>query len=69
MAPGYSSSTRLRSELGADAADFIDGGTLSFSLLPYMEAAHSMLVIDAADIDGHAGNDRACSKARRMDDF
>jgi hydrogenase maturation protease len=29
---------RLRSELGADAADFVDAGTLSFSLLPYIEA-------------------------------
>jgi len=46
---------RLRSELGADAADFVDGGTLSFSLLPYVEAAHSMLVIDAADLDGETG--------------
>jgi hydrogenase maturation protease len=41
---------RLRSELGADAADFVDGGTLSFSLLSYVESADSMLVIDAADL-------------------
>jgi hydrogenase maturation protease len=27
---------RLQSELGADGADFVDGGTLSFSLLPYL---------------------------------
>ena len=38
-----------------DAAHFIDAGTLSFSLLPYIEAADAMLVIDAADIDGSAG--------------
>jgi hydrogenase maturation protease len=46
---------RLRSELGADAAEFVDGGTLSFSLLPYVEATHSMLVIDAADVGGEPG--------------
>jgi hydrogenase maturation protease len=47
---------RLRSILGADAADFIDAGTLSFSLLPYIEATDEMLAIDAADIDGPAGS-------------
>jgi len=46
---------RLRSELGAAAAEFVDGGTLSFSLLPYVEATHSMLVIDAADLGGEPG--------------
>lgn len=46
---------RLRSELGPDAADFVDGGTLSFSLLPYLEATDSMLVIDAADLNRAAG--------------
>jgi hydrogenase maturation protease len=46
---------RLRSELGADAADFVDAGTLSFSLLPYIEATDSMLMVDAADINGAPG--------------
>ena len=46
---------RLRATLGADAADFIDAGTLSFSLLPYIEATEAMLVIDAADIDSPPG--------------
>jgi len=41
---------RLRSELGCEAAEFVDGGTLSFSLLSYVEAADSMLVLDAADL-------------------
>jgi len=45
----------VRSELGPDAADFVDGGTLSFSLLPYLEATDSMLVIDAADLNRAAG--------------
>jgi len=46
---------RLRRELGPDAAAFVDGGTLSFSLLPYLEATDSMLVIDAADLNRSAG--------------
>ena len=46
---------RLRSELGSNAAEFVDGGTLSFSLLPYIEATDSMLVIDAADINRSPG--------------
>jgi hydrogenase maturation protease len=41
--------TRLRSELGPDAAQFVDGGTMSFSLLPYVEMADSMLLVDAAE--------------------
>jgi len=47
---------RLRSELGAGVAQCVDGGTLSFSLLHYIEAADSMLVIDAANLDGAAGS-------------
>jgi hydrogenase maturation protease len=46
---------RLRSELGSDVAEFVDGGTLSFSLLSYVEAADSMLVLDAADLGGEPG--------------
>jgi hydrogenase maturation protease len=46
---------QLRSGLGPDAAHFIDAGTLSFSLLPYIEAADAMLAIDAADINDSAG--------------
>jgi hydrogenase maturation protease len=46
---------RLREALGPGAAQFIDAGTLSFSLLPYIEDAKSMLALDAADIDGCAG--------------
>jgi hydrogenase maturation protease len=46
---------QLRSQHGPQTANFIDAGTLSFSLLPYIEAANSMLVIDAADINDRAG--------------
>jgi hydrogenase maturation protease len=46
---------KLRSEWGADAAEFVDGGTMSFALLAYVEAADSMLVIDAAELNGAPG--------------
>jgi len=45
----------LRTDLGTDAATFVDGGTLSFSLLSYIESTDSMLVIDAADLDSTPG--------------
>jgi hydrogenase maturation protease len=59
---------RLRNELGADAACFVDGGTLSFSLLSYVEAADSMLVIDAAELDKPPGTVRLFEGAA-MDEF
>jgi len=46
---------RLCCELGADAANFVDGGTLGFSLLSYIESANSLLVIDAAELEGLPG--------------
>jgi hydrogenase maturation protease len=46
---------RLRSEPGAAAATFIDGGTIGFALLSYVEATDSMLVVDAADLDSRPG--------------
>jgi len=46
---------RLCSALGPEAAHFVDAGTLSFSLLPYIEATDAMLAIDAADIDASPG--------------
>lgn len=49
---------RLCAELGADAATFVDGGTLSFSLLSYIELTDSMLVIDAAELEGVPGTVR-----------
>jgi len=52
---GVKLTERLRHELGTEAADFVDAGTLSFSLLPYLEATNSMLVIDAADLKSTAG--------------
>ena len=59
---------RLRSEFGDGAATFIDAGTLSFSLLSYIEATNSMLVIDAAEINDAAGTIRLFEGAA-MDRF
>jgi hydrogenase maturation protease len=59
---------RLRSELGPNAALFVDGGTLSFSLLSYVEATDSMLVVDAADLESAPGAVRLFEGAA-MDEF
>jgi hydrogenase maturation protease len=59
---------RLRSELGPDTAEFVDAGTLSFSLLSYVESTDSMLVIDAADLNGVPGTVRLFEGAA-MDEF
>jgi hydrogenase maturation protease len=45
----------LRSDPGPCGVQFVDGGTLSFSLLSYIQDAKSMLVIDAADIHREPG--------------
>ncbi len=41
---------RLRTLCTAAECECIDGGTISFNLLPYVEAAHAMLVVDAAEL-------------------
>jgi hydrogenase maturation protease len=46
---------QLRSELGSGAANFIDAGTLSFSLLSLIEATDSMLAIDASELNAPPG--------------
>ena len=58
----------LQSGLGTDAAEFVDGGTLSFSLLNYVEATDSMLVIDAADLNDIPGTIRLFEGVA-MDEF
>ncbi len=35
--------------------DYLDGGTLSFTLAPYIEAADNLIVIDAAELDAAPG--------------
>jgi hydrogenase maturation protease len=47
--------SQLRAGPGAAIAQYIDAGTMSFSLLPYIEAAGALLVIDAADVSGTPG--------------
>jgi hydrogenase maturation protease len=45
----------LRTQLPDNRCEFVDGGTMSFTLLSYVEAAEAMLVIDAADLGEPAG--------------
>ena len=59
---------RLRTELPDSACEFVDGGTMSFSLLSYVEATNSMLVIDAAELDRAPGT-IALFEGSAMDDF
>jgi hydrogenase maturation protease len=58
----------LRSDLALNACEFVDGGTMSFSLLSYVEAAHSMLVADAAELDRPPGT-IALYEGAEMDHF
>lgn len=59
---------QLRAELGTHVAQFVDGGTLSFSLLPFVEATQSILVVDAAELDAAPGTIRL-SEGLAMDRF
>ena len=47
---------RLRTESPDSAYEFVDGGTMSFSLLSHVEATNAMLVIDAAELGAPAGS-------------
>jgi hydrogenase maturation protease len=59
---------RLRSVLKPGAAEFVDGDTLGFSLLSYIEATDSLLVLDSADLHGAPGTIRLFEGAA-MDRF
>lgn len=59
---------RLSAELDAGAAQFVNGGTISFSLLSFVESARSMLIVNAADIHGPPGS-FALYEDRAMDEF
>jgi hydrogenase maturation protease len=59
---------RLRSEVEPGLCDCVDGGTMSFSLLSYIEAAHSMLVLDAAHLNRPPGTVELFEGAQ-MDEF
>jgi hydrogenase maturation protease len=65
---GVQIATRLKAQLGPTVADFIDGGTMSFSLLPCIEACDALLVIDAADLGCAPGTVRLFADGK-MDTF
>jgi hydrogenase maturation protease len=46
---------RLRAQLPTSACEFVDGGTMSFSLLSYVETAGALLVVDAAELGSPPG--------------
>lgn len=46
---------RLGAQCTTAECECIDGGTMSFNLLPYVEAADAMLVVDAADLRAAPG--------------
>lgn len=63
---------RVIEHMRGDAADpellLIDGGTLSFSLLSYLEDARAILAVDAADLKTAAGTVQVF-EAESMDRF
>jgi hydrogenase maturation protease len=65
---GVSIVERLRTDPRCDACDFIDAGTLSFTLLPYVEATDTLLVIDAAELEASPGT-VAVFEGPAMDSF
>jgi hydrogenase maturation protease len=53
---GIHALNRLREELaGRDDIDFVDGGTLSFTLAGHIEDTSRLIVIDAAQLDAAPG--------------
>jgi hydrogenase maturation protease len=59
---------RLRMQCTTADCECIDGGTLSFHLLPYVEAAYALLVVDAADLRAAPGT-MVLFEGTAMDDF
>jgi hydrogenase maturation protease len=59
---------RLRTELPGSRCEFVDGGTMSFSLLSHVENTSALLVIDAAELGEHAGF-TVLFESDAMDDF
>jgi len=46
----------LRTDPDLAACEFVDGGTISFNLLSYVESSECMLVVDAAELDRPPGS-------------
>ena len=55
---GVQAIRQLRAEPADAAVELVDGGTLNFTLLQYLEDAPAMIVIDAADLDARPGTVR-----------
>lgn len=56
---GVQAIQRLRSAMPESAAiEFVDGGTLNFTLLECIERADAVIVVDAAELDSAAGTVR-----------
>lgn len=56
---GIQAVTRLRSSPHARSASLLDGGTLGFTLLPLIERAAGLIVIDAAELGAPPGTVQA----------
>lgn len=66
---GIHALNRLREELGGDDdIDFIDGGTLSFTLAGHIEDASHLIVIDAAQLGAAPGHSQVF-EGEAMDEF
>ncbi len=52
---GLRALARLRQEWEVEGADFVDGGTWGMNLLPLIEDAGRLLLLDAIDIGGAPG--------------
>lgn len=55
---GVQAITQLRLEPADVPVELVDGGTLNFTLLQYLEDAPAMIVIDAANLDARPGTVR-----------
>jgi hydrogenase maturation protease len=66
---GIHALNRLREELvGRGNIDFVDGGTLSFTLAGHIEDTSHLIVIDAAQLDAAPGCSRVF-EGEAMDEF
>lgn len=58
----------LRREMPLDGVDYIDGGTLSFTLAEPIESTDHLIVIDASELQDSPGTVR-CFRDQAMDEF
>ena len=66
---GVHAAQRLAERLPATSAvRIIDAGTLSFTLLGYLEEADRLIIFDAGDFGAHPGNVR-CMECDTLDEF